>query len=90
MKKSIIFLVTLMLAAPSFADSTQTLTKGEQPVVQKFLTQHGILNAPGAPKGVSPVYAKDYQEAVPYPSHDRIWSFEKKGYVLRTAGGHNN
>lgn len=77
-------------AAHADPANTQTLSKGEQPVLQTFLTDHGILNAPGGPKGASPVYAKDYQEALPYPAHDRVWSHEKQGYVLRTVGGHNN
>lgn len=87
-----LFFLTLsmlgFIISAASANSIQTLSKGEQPILQQFLTKHGILKAPGVKEGVSPVNAMDYQEVSPYPAHNRVWSFEKRGYVLRTAGKH--
>lgn len=84
MKRIVVAL--LVFGIPSLASAEpQVIEKGRQPVLQEFLTKHGILNAPNEPKGASPIYAKDYNEVSPYPAHDRVWSFERGGYVLATS-----
>lgn len=76
-----------MWVAPAAAE-TRVLSDGEQPVLQQFLIKHDILKAPDAAQGISPAHAMDYHEVSPYPAHNRIWSFEKQGYVLITVGQH--
>lgn len=80
-------MITLLASAVPFVALAErgVIEKGKQPVLQEFLTKHGILNPPNGPKGASPVYAKDYNEVSPYPAHDRVWSHERGGYVLATS-----
>lgn len=81
-----ILVTVLAISIPALASAEpQVIEKGRQPVVQEFLTKHGILNPPHGPKGASPIYAKDYNEVSAYPAHDRVWSFEHGGYVLATS-----